>query len=129
MLPLVHRLLGMNARELRRSLPLFVYLFLTMAGSVASKAARDALFLERFRAVDLPYADIAIALIVVLTIKANPFVLEEGGGSIAGMIAVKFAEADGTEVSGLIAAGFALFVVTLLVNLGARRIVNRSRLT
>jgi phosphate transport system permease protein len=72
---------------------------------------------------------IAIALIVVLTIKANPFVLEEGGGSIAGMIAVKFAEADGTEVSGLIAAGFALFVVTLLVNLGARRIVNRSRLT
>jgi AAA family ATP:ADP antiporter len=70
MLPLVHRLLGMNARELRRSLPLFVYLFLTMAGSVASKAARDALFLERFRAVDLPYADIAIALIVGVVASA-----------------------------------------------------------
>ena len=61
---LVHRLLGMNHREFRRSLPLFLYLFLTMAGSVASKAARDALFLARFRAEDLPYADIAIALIV-----------------------------------------------------------------
>jgi AAA family ATP:ADP antiporter len=61
---LVHRLLGMNHRELRRSLPLFLYLFLTMAGSVASRAARDALFLARFRAEDLPYADIAIALIV-----------------------------------------------------------------
>ena len=47
------RLLGMNARELRRAIPLFLYLFLTMAGTVASKAARDALFLERFRAVDL----------------------------------------------------------------------------
>ena len=54
----------MNRRELRRSLPLFGYLFLTMAGSVASKAARDALFLDRFRAQDLPYADIAIAVIV-----------------------------------------------------------------
>ena len=32
-----------------------------MAGSVASKAARDALFLDRFRAIDLPYVDIAIA--------------------------------------------------------------------
>ena len=40
MLHLLHRLLGMNHRERRRSLPLFGYLFLTMAGSVASKAAR-----------------------------------------------------------------------------------------
>jgi phosphate transport system permease protein len=70
---------------------------------------------------------IAIALIVVLSVEANPFVLEEGGGSIAGLIAVKFAEADGVEVSGLIAAGFALFIVTLVVNLAARRIVARSR--
>ena len=64
MLPLFQRLIGLNARELRRSLPLVGYLFFAMAGSVASKASRDALFLERYRAVDLPYADIAIALIV-----------------------------------------------------------------
>ncbi|MCC7242716.1 MAG: hypothetical protein IT180_12375, partial [Acidobacteria bacterium] len=64
MLPLFQRLIGLNAGELRRSLPLVGYLFLAMAGSVASKASRDALFLERYRAVDLPYADIAIALIV-----------------------------------------------------------------
>ena len=64
MLLILQRLLGMNARELRRALPLFGYLFLTMAGSVASKSARDALFLERYDAVDLPYVDIAIALIV-----------------------------------------------------------------
>lgn len=70
---------------------------------------------------------IAVALIIVLSIKANPFVLEEGGGSIAGLIAVKFGEADNMEISGLIAAGFALFLLTLAVNLAARRIVARSR--
>lgn len=64
MMVLFQRLLGLNARELWRALPLVAYLFLAIAGSVASKAARDALFLERYRAVDLPYADIAIALIV-----------------------------------------------------------------
>src|SRR5215204_1075588 len=57
---LLQRLLGLNARELRRAVPLFGYLFLTMAG----KSARDALFLERYEAVHLPYADIAIAFIV-----------------------------------------------------------------
>ena len=35
-----------------------------MASSVASKAARDALFLDRYRAIDLPYVDIAIAALV-----------------------------------------------------------------
>ncbi len=35
-----------------------------MASSVASKAARDALFLDRYRAIDLPYVDIAIAFMV-----------------------------------------------------------------
>ena len=57
----IERLLGLNKRELQRAWPLFGYLFLTMAGSVASKAARDALFLHRYRATDLPYVDIAIA--------------------------------------------------------------------
>jgi AAA family ATP:ADP antiporter len=54
----------MTAKELRRAFPLFAYLFLTMASSVASKAARDALFLDRYRAIDLPYVDIAIAALV-----------------------------------------------------------------
>src|SRR5918992_4719256 len=66
MLTLAQRVLGLTPRELGRALPLFAYLFLAIAGSVASKAARDALFLDRFRAVDLPYVDIAIAVIVGL---------------------------------------------------------------
>jgi AAA family ATP:ADP antiporter len=64
MLTVVERILGLTARELGRATPLFLYLFLAMAGSVASKAARDALFLDRFSATQLPYVDIAIALIV-----------------------------------------------------------------
>lgn len=66
MLSLTQRVFGLTPRELARAVPLFAYLFLIMAGSVASKAARDALFLDRFRAIDLPYVDIAIALIVGL---------------------------------------------------------------
>jgi AAA family ATP:ADP antiporter len=60
----VERALGMTGAELRRALPIFAYLFLTMSSSVASKAARDALFLDRYRAIDLPYVDIAIAGLV-----------------------------------------------------------------
>ncbi len=63
---LAERALGLTSRELRRAFPLFAYLFLTMASSVASKAARDALFLDRYRAIDLPYVDIAIAVLVGL---------------------------------------------------------------
>ena len=63
----IERLLGLNKRELQRAWPLFSYLFLTMAGSVASKAARDALFLHRYRATDLPYVDIAIAALAGLS--------------------------------------------------------------
>jgi AAA family ATP:ADP antiporter len=64
MLSLAERALGLTSKELRRAFPIFAYLFLTMASSVASKAARDALFLDRYRAIDLPYVDIAIAVLV-----------------------------------------------------------------
>lgn len=64
MIALLSRVLGLTPRELARALPLFAYLFLIIAGSVASKAARDALFLDRFAATDLPYVDIAIAVLV-----------------------------------------------------------------
>ncbi|HYE88142.1 MAG TPA: Npt1/Npt2 family nucleotide transporter [Vicinamibacterales bacterium] len=66
MLGVAERVLGLTGSELRRALPIFCYLFLIMASSVASKAARDALFLDRYRAIDLPYVDIAIAALVGL---------------------------------------------------------------
>jgi len=70
---------------------------------------------------------IAIAIIVSLQYQANTQVLTEGGGSIAQVIAIKFGEAQSLEASALVAAGLALFVVTFVVNLGARTIVRRAR--
>ena len=64
MLRIAERALGLTRKELGRAFPIFTYLFLTMAATVASKASRDALFLDRYRAVDLPYVDIAIAALV-----------------------------------------------------------------
>ena len=66
----MERALGLTWAELRRAFPIFAYLFLTMASSVASKAARDALFLDRYRAIDLPYVDIAIAVLVGVAASA-----------------------------------------------------------
>ena len=60
----IARLLGLSDAELEKSWPVFAYLFLTTASTVASKATRDALFLDRYRAVDLPYVDVAIAGLV-----------------------------------------------------------------
>jgi AAA family ATP:ADP antiporter len=60
----LQRALGLDRRELTRALPLFGYLFLATAGAVASKSARDALFLDEFGATALPYVDISIAVLV-----------------------------------------------------------------
>ncbi len=60
----VERVLRLHPGEGRRGLLLFAYLFLVIASLVASKATRDAMFLERHPAVALPYVDIAIAVIV-----------------------------------------------------------------
>lgn len=70
---------------------------------------------------------IAVVLVISLVIEANMNILEQGSGSVSALIATKFNEAQGLEINGLIAAGLALFVLTLVVNLIARAIVRRSR--
>jgi AAA family ATP:ADP antiporter len=49
---------------------LFAYLFLVIASYVVGKAARSALFLGKYAAVNLPYVTIAIAVMVGLVIAA-----------------------------------------------------------
>ena len=71
---------------------------------------------------------IAITLVIAFVVEANPNILESGGGSIASLIAIKFPEAQEIEISALIAAGLALFAMTLLVNLAARAIVRRTQI-
>jgi ATP:ADP antiporter, AAA family len=53
---------GESARG--RAVLLFAYLFLVLFSYVTGKVVRDALFLDQFKAVQLPYADIASALLV-----------------------------------------------------------------
>ncbi|RII43323.1 phosphate ABC transporter permease subunit PstC [Galactobacter valiniphilus] len=53
--------------------------------------------------------------------------LSEGNNTIPAEIAANFPEASGLRYNELIAAGLALFVITLVVNLAARWIVNRHK--
>lgn len=60
----LERLLNLRKSDLNRGILLFLYLFLIIAGYQLGKVARDSLFLDRFAAVKLPYAIIAIAILV-----------------------------------------------------------------
>jgi phosphate transport system permease protein len=53
-------------------------------------------------------------------------VLLSAGGSVASMIVNKFGEANPEEVKALMAAGFVLFLVTLLINFLANIIISRT---
>jgi phosphate transport system permease protein len=70
---------------------------------------------------------IAILLIISTTFEIRPNIIEAGANSIAAQIANLFGEANGVALSALLAAGFVLFVITLIVNTGAAAVVNRSR--
>lgn len=64
----LERLLNLRPGEFRRGILLFSYLFLVITSFVVGKAARDAMFLDRFKAVQLPYADFSASLIVGLVV-------------------------------------------------------------
>lgn len=69
---------------------------------------------------------VAVYLILNLVFRINFNIFESEGGSIASLIATRFGEASPYEIKGLLAAGLVLFVMTLLVNMGATFIVQRS---
>ena len=58
----IEQALSLRPGELRRGVPLFAYLFLVIATHFVGRVVRDSLFLSRFQAAQLPYADIATAL-------------------------------------------------------------------
>lgn len=66
----IERALNIHPGDLGRGTLLCSSLFLIISSYVIGKVARDALFLARFKAVQLPYADIACALFVGLVIAA-----------------------------------------------------------
>ena len=68
---------------------------------------------------------VAIYLMLNLVFAYSFKILDSTGGNVASMIALKFGEASQTEITALIAAGFVLFIITLIVNMTAATIVER----
>jgi phosphate transport system permease protein len=69
---------------------------------------------------------VAVYLLLNLVFRYNFRILESEGGNVASLIATKFGEATEYELQALVAAGFVLFLLTLLVNMTATSIVQRS---
>lgn len=70
---------------------------------------------------------IAIYMIISPVFKINFHVLQAGGNSVSSLIALRYGDASQFGMSALMAAGLALFILTLIVNFTAGTIVARSR--
>ena len=70
---------------------------------------------------------IAVTLIISPAFTAKWSILDQGSNSIAALIALKFSESSSFGISALMAAGLALFIITLLVNAAASTVVSKSR--
>ena len=64
----LERLLRLQRGDLPRGLLLFAYLFLVIAAYLVGQVARDALFLGRFNASLLPFADLSLFLFVAAAV-------------------------------------------------------------
>ena len=69
---------------------------------------------------------IAVYVILGLDFAISPHILEHGGTSVASFIAAEFGAGGKLGTANLLMLGFVLFTFTLIVNLVASMIVNRS---
>ncbi len=69
---------------------------------------------------------VAVFLVLNLSFRYTYRILDSEGGNVASIIASKFGEATDFEIQALIAAGLVLFILTLIVNMIASLIVQRS---
>jgi phosphate transport system permease protein len=70
---------------------------------------------------------IAVSYILSPNFAVNFKILERGGSTISSLIANRFGDATGVQISALLAAGLTLFAITLVVNIIAGFVVARSR--
>lgn len=70
---------------------------------------------------------IAVYMIISQVFAVQPHVLGKGGSSVSALIALRYGEASPFGTSALMAAGLALFLVTLVINFAASTVVARSR--
>jgi phosphate transport system permease protein len=70
----------------------------------------------------------AVLLIISPVYAIQPHILQQGTSSVSSLIASQYSEASSHfSISALMAAGLALFAITMLVNFIAAQIVSRSR--
>lgn len=69
---------------------------------------------------------VAVFTVLNIVFRGNWHVLYGAGGNVASLIILKWGESTGDETTALLAAGFVLFILTLVVNLSANFIVRRS---
>lgn len=70
---------------------------------------------------------IAVYMIISPVFTIQPHILQSGAISVSSLIALSFAEASPFGLSALMAAGLALFLLTLVINFAASAVVARSR--
>jgi phosphate transport system permease protein len=70
---------------------------------------------------------IAVALVLSASFAINWQITEPGGNTFAANIANRWNEAGTVGLGALIASGLVLFIITLLVNMAARLIIERRR--
>lgn len=70
---------------------------------------------------------IAVAIILGETFAISPHILQHGGSTIAALIAIHFPAGGPHGIADLLLCGFVLFLLTMVINLVASAVVNRSR--
>ncbi|WP_425558509.1 phosphate ABC transporter permease subunit PstC [Catenulispora subtropica] len=70
---------------------------------------------------------IAVYMVISLTFRIQGHILGKGASSVSSVIAQRYGSSSHFAISALMAAGLALFLMTLAVNFGASMIVARSR--
>lgn len=70
---------------------------------------------------------IAVFMIISIVFYVQPNILQNGASSVSALIALRYGESTAIGLSALMAAGLALFLLTLVVNFLASMIVARSR--
>ncbi|WP_188279418.1 phosphate ABC transporter permease subunit PstC [Streptomyces sp. CBMA29] len=70
---------------------------------------------------------IGVYLVISPIFVIQPHILQSGTSSVSSLIALRYGEASPLGMSALMAAGLALFLMTLVVNFAASSIVARSR--
>jgi phosphate transport system permease protein len=69
---------------------------------------------------------IAIALVLSSSFTISGHIIQSGGNTVAANIANYYGDAQGVGRGALIATGLVLFVITLIINSGARLVVARA---